>query len=143
MGDYDERIFHQRVSLFVIKLINPLPHGSSIAIIKTIFQIWISFHYQVIPQVGYVEKHETLSPWEDHQCRANPWNLRWWRHAPCTSERSLINFFYLHRELLIITILYFMIKELPIKISKSDTDLTPAGNNTFKKGSSKSLDKNT
>ena len=35
-----------------------------------------------------------------------------------------------------------IINEYPIKISKSDTDLTTAGNNIFEKGNIKSMDKN-
>ena len=34
-----------------------------------------------------------------------------------------------------------MINYLPMKLSKSDTDLTPAGNNIFEKGNSKNLGK--
>ena len=58
----------------------------------------------------YVDKHETLSPWEDHKFRVNLRNLGLWRHAPYIYEQVLIRFTYLSRERLTISNLYFMHK---------------------------------
>ena len=55
-------------------------------------------------------KNETLSPWEDHQCRVNLWNLGSWRHAPYISEHALISFPYLRRERITISYLSCMDK---------------------------------
>ena len=71
-------------------------------------QIEISSHYQVIPWVKYVDKLETLPPWEDYKFRVNIWNLGLLRHAPYTYDLALINFLHLHRDRLVIYNLSFM-----------------------------------
>ena len=97
--------------LFVITLSNPLLDGSSMSKIKNNYFKWK--YLSVLRSFlwfEYVEKHETLSPLEYHQCRVNQWNLRSWRHAPYISEQALIHFPYLRRELLTIYNLSFMHK---------------------------------
>ena len=103
-------LVQQRVRLFVITLSNPLPDGSFILKVKKLYQVEISFHFLIILQMWIRRKHETLSPWEDHQCRVNLWNLGLWRHAPYISEQALIRFLYLRRERLTISNLSFMHK---------------------------------
>ena len=53
-------LVQQMVRLFVITLSNPLLDGSFISKIKKLFQIEISFHFLIILQCEYIEKHETL-----------------------------------------------------------------------------------
>ena len=77
---------------------------------KKLFQTEISFHFLIIIQCNYVEKHETLSPLEDHQWPVNLWKIGLWRHAPYISEEVLIRFPYLRCERLTISNLCFMHK---------------------------------
>ena len=104
-------LVQQRVRLFFTTLSNPLPDGSSISKIENIYFKWKSLYVlRSLLSFKYVEKHETLSPWEDHQFRVNLWNLRLWRHALYISKHGKISFLYLRHEQLTIYNISFMHK---------------------------------
>ena len=55
-----------------------------------------------------MKKLETISPWENHQCRLNQRNLGLRCHATYASEHALTNFPYLRHERLMIYNIYLM-----------------------------------